>query len=144
MSSFHPRTQARAHIGPIGEPMMSADDVESVRSRLAQERHRLDRLAASLGEQITALDELSRVDQHPADLGTETFEQTKEDSIRRQIDEQLAELRRAQARVDGGTYGLCEACGRPIGAERLMARPNARFCVEDQRAAERERGERTS
>lgn len=97
-------------------------------------------------EQIAASDALSTVDQHPADVGTETFEQTKEDSIRRQIDEQLAELRRAQARVDEGAYGLCEACGRPIGAERLLARPNARFCVDDQRAAERERerAERTS
>ncbi|MEZ0235612.1 MAG: TraR/DksA family transcriptional regulator [Actinomycetota bacterium] len=118
---------------------MSSSDVENTRSRLAEERRRLDRLAASLGESIAQSDELSSVDQHPADLGTETFEQTKEDSIRRQVDEQLAEVRRAQARVEDGTYGLCEACGRPIGTERLVARPNARFCVDDQRAAERER-----
>lgn len=119
--------------------MSATPDLEVTRSRLAEERRRLGRLAASLGERIARSDELSSVDQHPADLGTETFEQTKEDSIRRQVDEQLAELRRAQARVEDGTYGLCEACGRPIGTERLAARPNARFCVDDQRAAERER-----
>jgi hypothetical protein len=69
---------------------MSAPDLEVTRSRLAEERRRLDRLAASLGERIARSDELSSVDRHPADLGTETFEQTKEDSIRREVDDQLA------------------------------------------------------
>ena len=118
---------------------MSSPAIESTRSRLTEERRGLDRLAASLGEQVAQSDELSSVDQHPADLATETFEQTKEDSIRRQVDEQIAELRRTQARADDGTYGFGEACGRPIGAERLVAHPYARFCVDDQRAAERER-----
>ena len=114
-------------------------DRDVVRARLADERSRLGRLAASLDDGAEhPVEELSNVDQHPADTGTETFERTKHVSIRQQVDAQLAELRRAEAHVDEGTYGRCEACGRPIGDERLSARPNARFCVEDQRAAERE------
>jgi DnaK suppressor protein len=41
-------------------------------------------------------------------------------------------------RLDEGTYGVCEACGREIPVARLDARPEARFCVDDQAQAERE------
>ena len=35
----------------------------------------------------------------------------------------------ALARMEAGTYGLCESCGRPVALERLEAIPHARFCV---------------
>jgi DnaK suppressor protein len=35
----------------------------------------------------------------------------------------LAEITRAQAKLDEGTYGVCDRCGLPIPAERLEARP---------------------
>lgn len=41
----------------------------------------------------------------------------------------LAQLKRAEARLAEGSYGLCEACARPIPAERLEARPFATRCV---------------
>ena len=46
-----------------------------------------------------------------------------------------------RVRLDDGTYGVCEACGRLIGEERLAADPLARFCVEDQGMAEQNRGQ---
>jgi len=50
----------------------------------------------------------------------------------------LADVEHALERIANGTYGTCEACGREIDAERLRARPAARFCVDDQAAAERD------
>ena len=41
----------------------------------------------------------------------------------------LVEIDAALGRVSAGTYGVCERCGEPIGAERLEARPSARECV---------------
>ena len=41
----------------------------------------------------------------------------------------LEEVRRARQRVAEGSYGLCEACGEPIPAERLEVRPWAVRCV---------------
>jgi DnaK suppressor protein len=32
--------------------------------------------------------------------------------------------------VEGAIYGICETCDRPIGAERLAARPAARTCID--------------
>ena len=82
--------------------------------------------------------ELSSVDQHPADLGTETFEREKDVSIIEQVEAELADVEHALRRLDEGTYGLCEACGQPIGDARLDAIPAARLCVEDQAKAERQ------
>lgn len=111
---------------------------DTVRDRLRVERDRLHDLVGSLEEiGVTSLDGSFRSDQHPADSGTETFERSRDSSIQRQIEGQLADLERAWGRLDDGTYGTCEACGRPVGEERLVARPSARFCLDDQRISER-------
>ena len=82
--------------------------------------------------------ELSSWDQHLAEVGTEVFEQEKGLSILEQVEAELADVELALRRLDEGTYGTCEACGRPIDEDRLRARPEARFCVTDQELAEQE------
>ena len=81
--------------------------------------------------------ELSSVDQHTGDLGTATFEREKADSIRLSVEGQLADVEHAMARLEAGTYGICEMCGKKIPDERLKARPAARFCIADQAKVER-------
>ena len=44
----------------------------------------------------------------------------------------LFEIDDALRRIDEGTYGLCEATGKPIKKERLKAIPYARYCLEAQ------------
>lgn len=51
----------------------------------------------------------------------------------------IAEVDAALARLDGGTYGRCEACGEPIEAERLLADPLVRLCLDHLDARERRR-----
>jgi RNA polymerase-binding transcription factor DksA len=117
---------------------------QEARKRLEQERERLQSLLSTVelttddGSQADALAELSVADQHPADFGTETFEREKDVSIRTQVEAELSDVDRAVKRVEDGTYGVCEACGKSIGAERLRAVPWARFCVKDQARHERE------
>lgn len=41
----------------------------------------------------------------------------------------LGQVRSALARLEDGSYGRCEACGEPIGAERLEVRPWSTRCV---------------
>jgi RNA polymerase-binding transcription factor DksA len=41
----------------------------------------------------------------------------------------LGEVRAALDRLDRGTFGACETCGRPIGRSRLDALPYARSCT---------------
>jgi DnaK suppressor protein len=115
------------------------------RKRLEEERERLqgirDDLQREQDESVSDTGgELSSFDQHPGDSGTETFEMEKNVSLREQVDDELREIEAAFQRLERGTYGTCQACGKPIGDERLEAMPATRFCVEDQAKAERQAG----
>jgi len=44
--------------------------------------------------------------------------------------EELVLIDEALERLDGGTYGPCQECGKPVEAERLEIRPFARFCID--------------
>lgn len=120
-------------------------DTDLARQRLAEERERLDGVRSTFdAEGLTdqsetdSVGELSSYDQHQADLGTETFEREKDLSILEQVEAELADVEHALRRLDEGTYGTCEVCGKPIPDERLEAMPATRFCVEHQAEAERE------
>ena len=122
---------------------------EEARARLEEERLRLaglhddfeaDGLMSESEEE--SLGELSSADQHQADVGTETFNRERDLSILEQVEGELADVEHALRRLDAGTYGFCEACGKPIADDRLEAVPAARFCVADQAVAERERESR--
>ena len=120
-------------------------DPEGVRDRLEQEKTRLDDLrAGDQREHLTdeseeeSIAELSHQPQHLADTGTETFNRERDLSILEQIEAELDDVEHALRRLDDGTYGVCEACGKEIGDDRLEAMPEARFCVNDQALAEQE------
>ena len=120
---------------------MDSDDarrhLEAERERLTATRGGFDDEGLDQSE-TESVSELSSIDQHPADLGTETFEREKEVSIIEQVEAELADVEHALRRLDEGTYGICEACGRPIGDARLDAMPAARLCLDDQAQAERQ------
>jgi RNA polymerase-binding protein DksA len=120
-------------------------DLEEAKKNLEEERRRLSGARADLEPEVEqepaggeAGSELSSVDQHPAEQATETFEREKDLSILESTDEQLRDIERAFARIEDETYGSCEVCGRPIGDERLRAKPSARLCIDHQREAERD------
>ena len=117
-------------------------DVDAARQRLEEERVRLQQMRSDQHEsdesESDSLGELSHMDQHQADVGTETFEREKDLSILENVEAELADIEHALARLTDGTYGTCEACGRPIDEARLEAMPAARLCLEDQAQAERQ------
>ncbi|NLA27556.1 MAG: yteA family sporulation protein [Firmicutes bacterium] len=73
--------------------------------------------------------DLSFADNHPADLGTENFERSKDLSLRESRLTRLRYIEEALARIDGGTYGTCRRCGETISPERLEAVPEAPLCL---------------
>ena len=112
------------------------DRLESERARVTALIEESDESSVSSEPQTDWVEELSSYDQHPADQGTETFEQEKAVSMLEQHQAELADIDRALKRLEDGSYGRCEACGKEIPAERLEARPAARFCIEDQKSIE--------
>ena len=120
-------------------------DPDVARQRLEEERVRLEDTRATFDDEHLrdeseddSISELSSIAQHPADIGSETFEREKDLSILEQVEAELADVEHALRRLEDGTYGICEACGQPIDEARLEALPAARFCLKDQAAAEQE------
>ncbi len=116
-------------------------DPHVARQRLQAHRDELARTLAGLQEDAEAqkdsLSELSMYDQHPADVGTETFEREKSESIIESLRAALDDVDRAFHRLEQGSYGTCEVCGATIDDDRLEAVPATRFCVEHQARSER-------
>jgi RNA polymerase-binding transcription factor DksA len=68
-------------------------------------------------------------DEHDPDGSSTAFERAHVAALLAQARERLADLDRAQERLDRDGYGRCEVCGEPIPAERLEVRPAATTCV---------------
>jgi len=115
--------------------MIKGMDLARMKQRLQEERARQLALAARLRmEEADPVEsgELSTADQHPAELGSETFERELELTTLSIVEGELKEIDDALRRLDHGSYGICEECGKPIDEARLEAVPWARYCVLDQ------------
>ena len=79
----------------------------------------------------------SSADNHLGDMATATFDREMDYTLEDNSGAVLAAIDAALARIESGTYGICERCGKPIAPERLEARPWAALCIDCQRATER-------
>lgn len=80
--------------------------------------------------------ELSHMDNHPGDEGTEMHEQEVEASTEVYLDEEEERIGEARRALASGTYGTCVDCGQEIDPARLDAVPEAIRCVTCQRRFE--------
>ena len=117
-------------------------DPTRVRQLLDSERDRLSVIETDLrsegpdsASETVDPSEPTVVDQHPADVGSETHDRSRDLGLLEQIESELRDVEEALARLEDGTYGTCEVCGKPIPDERLEANPTARRDVEHEPAA---------
>ena len=75
-------------------------------------------------------------DDHMGDSATETHDREVEYGLEDNAGTVLGEIDAALERIDNGTYGICQVCGKPIDPARLEARPWAALCIDDQRRQE--------
>jgi DnaK suppressor protein len=113
---------------------MTDPDASSLEELLTAERARtLDRIAA-LNRDREGIMESSTMagldDEHDPEGATIAFERSQIEALLDQSRRHLSELDRSLRQLAQGDYGICERCGRPIAAERLIARPTARTCID--------------
>lgn len=102
----------------------------NLRQQLEVERERLMAELALLAEdERTRSTDERGYDNHLADDATDTVEVEQDLALEQHLRGLLFEVEQALERMDEGTYGRCENCGRPIDPERLAALPYTRFCV---------------
>ena len=103
------------------------------RERLEEERRqtlaRLASLTDDYDDVVAASRDTNADDEHDPEGHTIAFERSQIGALVHQVRHHLSEVDAALARVDTGTYGACERCGRPIGEARLDALPAARTCI---------------
>jgi DnaK suppressor protein len=107
-------------------------DPDRARELLEKERDRVLRELDELRAERTDDGELSDVDQHPADVGTELFEEERDQSLINRLRQDLQAIERAFKRLDEGTYGRSVESGATIPDGRLEAVPWAERTVEEQ------------
>ncbi len=116
---------------------MGTVNVEKMRKKILAERERLERSHARITDQGGAMSdsvsELAQVDpNHPGDVGSEMFEREKDVALHANVEGMLAQIDDALAKMDAGTYGICDRCGEPIAPARLEALPYATLCIDCQ------------
>jgi DnaK suppressor protein len=113
--------------------MAMDSDTTATRADLERLRDDVVGQVADLEADLRGLFEASRSsnadDEHDPEGSTIAFERAQLTAVLDSARQRLADLDLALERLDDGTYGVCERCGRPIPAERLAARPSARTCV---------------
>ena len=65
-----------------------------------------------------------------ADRGHSAGERSQVIAVVGALRSNLLDVERAVSKLDAGTYGICERCGRPIGRERLEALPWAALGID--------------
>jgi DnaK suppressor protein len=108
--------------------------LEAQRKALLEERDTYTRHATDLraeAEQLAADREPGDVqfDEESGQGDTMNVERERDLALSAQALAAVEDIDRALAKIDAGTYGICERCGQPIPKERLKALPYAALCV---------------
>jgi len=118
-------------------------DMEALKKTLTAERERLgkeiDELDADLSESLEDSSEESPYDQHLAETAGVTLDREIDLTLEENAKTVIAQIDRALQKLEAGSYGACDKCGKPISEERLKVAPFAALCIECKRLEERGR-----
>ena len=120
-----------------GEDRWTGSELTEIRARLQDEIYELGLEIATAESQIAEGDSTDGAGDDQADIGAKTYEREHEMSLAYNSRDMLAQNERALERIEAGTYGVCESCGKAIGKARLQAFPRATLCVTCKQREER-------
>jgi RNA polymerase-binding protein DksA len=92
-----------------------SEKVEQVQENVAQGLAPSDAIDQ---EEVAVINNMRQIDMAGGDL----------------FEDRIYEIDQALKRIEDGSYGTCDRCGRPINPERLEAKPWATFCITCQEA----------
>lgn len=117
------RAQVAGVAADVDDPRQHLDDA------VAANGTQVAWLEGQLADLVAASASSNADDEHDPEGTTIAFERAQVTSLLRQARRSGEDLQRAVTRIAEGTYGVCEACGGPIGVDRLAARPDAATCI---------------
>ncbi len=125
-----------------GTSKLTKQELGDLRVRLEEEGAQLETQLATILEDSFAASQSEMsgdvgLDDESADAGTATFEREKDLSIENNVRDLLQKIERALRRMDEGSYGICDICGKPIEKARVKALPYVDLCIKDAQAQSR-------
>lgn len=114
---------------------MDKQQLDEFRALLNQQ---LQDLVQEAGKTVSEMTEEKSNFPDPTDRASLESDRNFELRIRDRERKLINKIREALARIDDGTFGLCESCEEPIGVERLRARPVTTLCIECKTEQERQ------
>jgi DnaK suppressor protein len=120
------------------DPTPGPPDLGQVRAELEARRDRTRERVATLAkrpERGSSLGFGKRI----GDGTTEAIGRLTDIGVGGELEHSLARTERALAKLDEGTYGICDSCGEPISPGRLRALPDGVLCLECSSKAPRPR-----
>jgi RNA polymerase-binding transcription factor DksA len=121
---------------PTGETEAAPDDPLPKKAQEVEHLYKFVDHTSFDGDEREVGDELSGLDQHPADTADITLQREDDYAAKLVLEHEREQIRKALQRRQAGTYGICANCGRLIPKDRLNARPEAIYCIDCQRLME--------
>ncbi len=127
--------------------MSTPTTTDAFRATLTERKATVERELANLEHEMRQLggdneDERGSLGNHLADDGSNMQEQERILKVEGDLRAVLDQVNEAFVRLEDGTFGICQRCQKPIGAERLEYVPFVRYCIDCQGIVERENGGR--
>jgi DnaK suppressor protein len=124
--------------------LFTAKELKALKDDLQAHHEDVEKQLAEIAESTFAGNQTDMTgeagfDEEYADAGSATFEREKDLSLVNNLRDLLEKIEKAMTKIDEGTYGLCDRCGKPIEKARLKALPYANLCLKDKQAEERVR-----
>jgi DnaK suppressor protein len=128
---------------PVKSPY-TAKELKVLKDDLQAHHKDVEKQLAEISESTFASDQTDTTgemgfDEEYADAGSATYEREKDLSLVINLRDLLEKIEKALTKIDEGTYGVCDRCGKPIEKARLKALPYANLCLKDKQAEERVR-----
>lgn len=122
-------------------PMLNDKQLARLKKKLIEQKKELSGVTDGNEDSVKspyslrdATDELSTIDNHPADLATELYDREKDMALEVHSEDMKVQIDAALERMENGTYGVCEKCHEAIPYDRLSAIPYTSFCLEHSEA----------
>ncbi len=106
---------------------LTAKELKQIRALL---QSKINELMAEAGKTVV---DMSGQEEKLPDLNDRASQESElnlEIRMRERERKLIVKMKDAIDRIDSGIYGICDECGEPIGAKRLMARPVTTYCIE--------------
>lgn len=109
---------------------MDKEKQKNLKKMLESELKNLHEIVKRHKEETLASTELSHYDNHPGDEGSDLYNEELQQALNEKDRQYLEEIKAALTRMEIGTYGKCEVCGKPIAYARLEALPTTTTCID--------------